>query len=297
MKGRTDMNKKFISRCLMVVLLLGFIIQSGITVYSNIDNQSNTQTAEQSTQEVLITNTADTEEEIVDTEVSQATQDLIKQSDPINFDKNMTNYKNLLEKYNVHSKFKNYIENMITQGYKLPEILIAYEFLYHHYGTSEELSALVIQKQGGKSWSQIFSDFKNSHPDFIPRAFDPDYLEKLMQNPGIQPDDIMIADRISHETAQQFEDLIHRKVEDESWKTINATLEILNSAGYLPRVEVTTDDIERYASGQAFTEQQVVESFVLAQKLDVSRETIIAKMKAGLKEEKILEEFYEGRYY
>jgi hypothetical protein len=297
MKGRIDMNKKFISICLMVVLLLGFIIQAGVTVYSNIGSQSNTQIAEQPTQELLIADTTDTEEQVVVTEVSQAIQDAIKQSDPVHFDKNMTNYKNLLVKYNVHSKFKNYIENLITQGYKLPEIMIAYEFLYHHYGTSTELSALVLQKQGGKSWSQIFLDFKNSHTVFIPRAFDTDYLEALMQNPGIHPDDIMIADRISHETAQKFEDLMHRKVEAESWKTINSTLNILNSAAYLPRVKVTTVEIGRYASGQAFPEQKVVEAFVLAQKLDVSPETIIAKLKAGLKEEKILEEFYEARYY
>ncbi|MFZ5968693.1 MAG: hypothetical protein ACOYVK_16185 [Bacillota bacterium] len=290
------MNKKIISKTLTILLFAGITIQAGFTAYSMIDTQSNNTVESQVLQETTIS-TELQEEDTANTDISEEIQNLIRQSDPANFDKNIANYKNLLIDFNVHSQFKEEIERLIREGHKLPDILSGYEFLYHNYGTVQELENFITQKESGKTWKQIFGEYNKNNAEFIPRSFDTDYLEGLMKTPSITSDDIMIADRISYESGQAFEELINKKMEDKSWKTLNAEVGIINSASILPRVEVTSEQLKKYLASGALTEQQIVEAFVLAQKLGKSTDVIIGKVKAGYTEESIIQEYCTEKYY
>ncbi|QMV42435.1 hypothetical protein [Cohnella cholangitidis] len=228
--------------------------------------------------------------------ISQQVLDKIKQSDPDNYEKNVTNYKNLLTELNVHDKFKQEIDRLLAADHKLPDLLVAYLFLYQSYGQLSDLEPMVANKESGKKWSAIFSEYANAHPVFAPRAFDSSYLEELMQTPNLNSDDIMIADRVSFAIGKPFEEIISIRLKSISWKAANADLGILYSADKLPRVQITAEQMNKYTAPGKLTEDQVAQAFVIANKAGKSADSVIEQIKAGYSEEAILAQAYSEKY-
>lgn len=277
------MKNKRLPKILVIILLLGMIFQGGLA------------TAELATDESQSTTDNSTDEENM--EITEEVKNKIKESDPENFEKNIANFENLLSTLNVHWVFKKEIERLVLEDYKIQDLLIAYEFLYHSFGVSGDLEIFVTKKEMGKSWEIIFEVYNQEKAKFIPRSFDSNYLEKLMEMQGLSSDDIMIADRVSVESGQPFKEVIMRRMEAQTWKEVNAQVDILYSAGNLPRVPVTSDQLEKYTQSEELTEQHVIEAFVLAHKVNESAEIIINKIKAGYTEEAIYSESYVKKYY
>jgi hypothetical protein len=230
------------------------------------------------------------------TDIPPEIQDLIRQSDPANFDKNITNYKNLLIKLNVHTKFKNEIERLITAGHKLPDILVDYEFLNDSFGQMQEIEMLVRARESGKSWAAVFEDYNRNNPEFVPGSFEPGYLENLMKTPGITSDDIMIADRVSQKVSKPFKDVLEKRISRMLWKVINAELDVVNAQTKIPHVPVTPEQIDKYTSSE-MEKEKVVLAFVIAMKMEKNVEDIINRIKAGATKEQIYDECYTQKYY
>ena len=288
------MNKKIISKLLILIFLIALIIQTGLISYSIQENGSTgaEPTYEEiPSEEYLQVNTI----EIIT--ISEEIKNIIEISDQINFEKNLTNYKTLLTEFNVQKTFQDEIERLLNEGHKLPDILTAYEFLNIQFGRLEELEMLVQQKKEGKTWTQIFTAYNTNIGEFIPRAFDPDYLEKLMNNSRINTDDIMIADMISAKLQKPYEEIIDSRIAGLPWKEINEELGILNNTSELPRVQVTNEQIDKYISLTGLSEDVILDGFILAKKLKKSEKEIIDKMKAGYSSEKIYNEYFIQRYY
>ncbi len=269
------MNKKKLFLIALAVILVGTIFQAGFAAEQKVSN------------ETKISN-----EEIV---ISKHVLEKIKVYDSNNYDRNLNNYKSLLTTLNVHLEFKEEIETLILADYPLPDLLIAYEYLYQQFGLIEELESLVAKKRAGGSWKSILEEYQKIDKDFIPRAFESDYLEKLIQTIGLTTDDIMIADRISFISGQQFEDVINTKLKAGNWKEVNVKLGILYSQDILPRVQITSEQLLKYT--QYLDEQQVVGAFVLGHKLGKDAEYIIEKMIAGNSEADIFAEISIEKYY
>lgn len=282
------MNKKVISKLLLSILLLGMLFQGLAALAATYDQTETTsQTIIEEADNIQSTNLY----------ISDEVQNKIKESDPTNFEKNLTNYKNLLVNLNVHDKFKNEIERLILAGHKLPDILIAYEFLFQNFGHIQDLEGFVLKKESGDNWETIFKDYMLAKPQFIPNTFDTEYLEKLMQTPGLTADDIMIADRVAFESGLSFADLINAKMEGETWQEINSQANLLYSFNQLPRVQITAEQLATFSKSTGLSEQKIVEAFVTATKLGTDAETIINKVKAGYSEAAIFAENYQQKYY
>lgn len=288
------MNRKKVSRLIMAIMLIGIVLQTGFISYSIIDNGTG--------EEAQITEGAPmiSEPEIRDmnnTKISQEILDIIKEADTANFERNVSSYKKLLVRLNVQEVFKNEIEGLVKEGHILPDILIAYEFLNENFGKQGELEALSTEKQSGKTWTQIFKTYSTANGEFMPRAFEPGYLEMLMAETNITPDDIMIADIIADKLQRDYDQIIIERLDGISWKEVNGKLGILSSINYLPRVQVTNEQIEKYKSSGTLTEDKIVDAFVIAEKLGKTEKEIIDKMKAGYSRERIYAECYQERYY
>lgn len=281
--------KRSIHRIMLFVLVAAITLPIGLVAYSETGKVKQPPIAPAATQETQLNE--------ADVLISDEIQNLIRQSDPLNAEKNIANYKSMLVALNVHEKFKNEIERLITEGHKLPDILIAYEFLYEEYGEMHELEILVKQKEAGAQWSEIWTTYHQQNPEFIPRSFDSSYLQKHLKLPGISADDIMIADTVSQKTAATFDELMEYRIGGMIWKEINAQYNVLNSQSRLPRLPAAQEQINRLVQESGFTEQQVVKALVIAYKLNMSGEEIIEKVTKGYSKEQIYAEYYEKKYY
>ncbi|CAG7644632.1 hypothetical protein PAESOLCIP111_04752 [Paenibacillus solanacearum] len=316
------MNMRKISHWVVVILGLGITLQMGLEVYSGfpkptflgsttsdsanpgstdtsgaVNTATRASTAETTLSGITATTAANQPAPTSEIVISQEVLDRIRQSDPANSDRNIANYKNLLIKRDVHPKFKEEVERLVLLNHRISDLLIAYEFLYQAYGQKQDLEAFVRQKEAGKAWDIIFQEYKSSHEEFRPRTFDSGELESLMAIAGITSDDIMIADRVSFVTAVPFKDLIKGKLESsKSWKEANAGLDIVNSAGALPRVQISAEQINRYTQTAKLSEQQVAEAFVLATKVDEKPEIVIEKLRTGVSQETIMSEYWQQKY-
>ncbi len=275
-EGTNNMNRNQLLKAAITILLLAIIIQIVYISYTIAQGETTTNDKTETATEQSVTY-----------EISEEVQNKIQ------VDINI--YRTFLVKHNVQQRFKEEIERLILSEYKLQEILIAYEFLSENFGKMEELEKLCQEKQSGKTWEQLFIAYNAEHGDFVPRAFDPDYLEELMHNSNISADDIMIADRVSNNSNTAYEIVIMYRANGLTWAKINEKLGILNSQSKLPRVQVTNEQIEQYTSG-GLTENQVVEAFVIAKKISKSEEEIINKIKQGYSQEKIYAEYYQKIY-
>lgn len=230
-------------------------------------------------------------------EISNEILDIIKSSDPEKYTRNVEKYKNLLKELNVHISFKNEIERLINKKYKLPDILTAYSFLNDNYGKIEDIEVLVKEKVSGKQWSQIFKNYLKNNPEFVPSNFDSQYLDKLLQTPGISDDVIMITDRVSQKAKTDFSEIFDKKINGLSWRLINAQYGIVNGLEKSPHLSVTREQLDKYANKYKLSEKQVIEAMALANKLELSDDDVLEAVKNGLSKEDIYSKAYHEKYY
>ena len=202
----------------------------------------------------------------------------------------------MLVNLNVHEKYKIEIERLLEEGHILSDVITSYEFLNENYGKMEQIQLLTVEKESGKTWNEIFKQYMTDNPVFEPRSFDSDYLLQLMSTPEITPDDIMIADRVSQNSITPFETVINNRIEGNSWKEINAGLEIVNGSSKIPHVPVTAEQLDKYSNSGLYR-RQIVESLVTAWKIGRTGDEIINKVKAGSTTEDIYAEYYTEKYY
>ena len=295
------MKRLKISKALIYAIIGTVVIEASFMTYSMVNNQffnrepQAAQQPEAPAQAIQETPAP----EVVDTskvQIPEEIQDIIRQSDPANFEKNLNNYKTLLVKLDVHDSSKAEIERLLKGGYKIADILTAYDFLYDCYGKKEELEPLVQEKTAGKNWADTFKQYNSKNPEFVPKAFEPDYLEALMKTPGITKDDIMIADRVAQKISKPMKEVMELRLSAKDWKEINASLNILNSQRQLPYVPVTAEQVKKYTSGK-LSEQQVVEDLVTAHKMGKTAQEIVDRAKNGLTREQLYAWCYETKYY
>ena len=222
---------------------------------------------------------------------------MIKAYDPANYTKNLDNYKSLLKTLNVHIVFKNEIERLIKEGYKLPDILIAYAYLNDCYGSVNNLEKMAKAKELGKNWADIFKAYNKSNPEFEPRSFDTQYLQKLLNTVGIDEDDVMIADRVSQNAKAEFKDVINKKIEGLNWRLINAQYGIVNGLEKSPHLSLTREKLTKYTKQSGLSEKEVVEALTIANKLGKTADDILKSIKQELSIEDIFASAYEEKYY
>lgn len=205
-------------------------------------------------------------------------------------------YEQWLAAYEVHEKFKQQLEQLTQAGHSRSDLMTGFEFLYHQYGTIEQLEPLVAQKEKGSSWAALFSDYMNNHAPFEPRAFDSEQLESMTAGASLTADDIMIADRISYVSGDPVKELLDIKLESgQGWQSIAAERNIVNGSSVLRRVQITKEQMALYAT-DAFSGERVAEAFVLADKIGSEAEEIVASMKAGSTETAIMAKQLADKY-
>lgn len=273
------MLKKKIIKIFGVIIIAGLIVQSAIYAFAGIFGGQ--------TGDNININTVQLSPEI---------ENKIREQEPGEYNKNLTNYKRMLVVLDVHDTYKTRMEEFLLLGKRLPDILIAYQFLNENYGRIDELGFLLTQKESGKTWLEAFNAYRQQNPEFVPRSFDFDYLEELMQSEGIAEDDIMIADRVSQKTGLPFEDVIAERASGKQWKDINEGFGIINAQKTLPRVPVTQEQLKKYTTGNALSEEKVVETLVIAYKLELNEQEAINKAKEGYTPERFFAETLEGKY-
>ncbi|QTH43038.1 hypothetical protein J4772_00650 [Cohnella sp. LGH] len=282
-----------VSKLMLVLFIAAMTLPAGFAAYAMVSSTSTTgSTAMPPTLDSLAPEAINADSIVI----SQQIIEKIQQSDPSNYERNVANYKKLLIELSIHGKFKEEIERLVEANYKLPSILIAYEFLYQSYGQLSDLEPMVASRETGKAWSDIFSEFAKARPVFAPRAFDSDYLEQLMQTPNLTTDDIMIADRVSFAVGKSFEKIIDERLKAISWKAVSADLGLLYNADELPRVQITAEQLDKYTASGKLTEDQVAQAFVIANKVGKSADSVIEQVKEGYSEEAILAQAYSKKY-
>ena len=277
------MRRLSTKRIVTFLIIAALILQISFIGYSMVDN--------------IMTNSKQSIKDEVSTEISKDILNLIKTSDTKNYTKIIDNYKALLKQLNVHIVFKNEIERLVKDGYSLPDILVAYCFLDDNYGLMGELEKLVKEKNSGKAWAAIFTTYKKNNPDFKPRNFDEKQLESLQQAVKNNNDDIMIADRVSQKTKVTIEEIINSRASGDSWRLINAELGVLNGQESIAHVKITNTQLTKYSKQSKLPEEDVVQAFVLANKLGLTVDSVINSIKQGLSQETISANAYEQKYY
>ncbi|NLV35631.1 MAG: hypothetical protein GXY17_03010 [Clostridiaceae bacterium] len=274
------MKSKKIIKIAALILAGGVLLQTAILAYTGVFDR--TDSGDVDISQVII---------------AEEVQNLIKAQDEDRYEENIRNYKEMIVLLNVHDSYKNEIEDMVKEGKSITDIMIAYTFLNDCYGKAELIEMLVNKKEAGQSWSEIFKQYNKDYPAFMPQSFDFDYLDNLLKQGGITNDDIMIADRVSQSAGAAFEEVIDKKAGGEAWKEINAYYNIVNGQETILRVSVTQEQLEKHKVGGTFSEEQVVETLVTANKLGLDEQTAIDKAKAGYTVERFFAEALEQKYY
>jgi hypothetical protein len=236
------------------------------------------------------------DEKWVNINLSSETKELIKASNKKDYETNLANYSELLATLQVHEKYADEIERLLIEGHNLPDILTAYSFLNDNFGRLEELEILVLKKEEGKSWTDIFSKYNKENPEFVPRSFEAGYIEEVMKDSTITADDIMLADRVSQKSGKTMQEIMEKRMLGESWKEINAWLDILNGDEVLPRVTVSPEQIDKYVNA-GMDREVVVKGYVIAMKLSKKADTVMKELKEGTRVEELLDSYYTHKYY
>lgn len=219
---------------------------------------------------------------------------LVKEKTTI--EKKSIDLKTFIATYSIQDKFVTEINRLIEEGYQLCNIQIVYSFLNDKYGKMSSLEQLLKSHKEELSWSKIFQEYTKNNPEFTPRTFDFKKLHQLMSSSLITTDDIMIADRISFVTEEDFFTILMRKVEGESFKTINEEYEILNSQETLLKIQITNEQIAYYIKKYSINQDQVIEAFVLANKFNVKPLEVIKMICNGDNQEKIYANILQKLY-
>ena len=297
------MRKVKRTKIIVIALVIVLVVNAGLVGYSMIGG--NLFVSDTNSSDIPSKTTVNTQnpkapdnglKDEASTEISQEILDLIKEQDPDSYTKNLNNYKQLLEDLNVHVKFKNEIERLIKKGKKLPDIITAYSFLNDCYGFMEDIETLVNKKGAGKTWSDIFKEYIKSNPEFVPRDFDNNYLEKLLES-NIDQDTIMIADRVSQKTNVEIDEIINKRQAGESWRLINAEYGIVNGLEKSPHLSVTRTQLSKYTAQTKLSEKDVIKALTIATKLDKPADSVLNSVKKGLSKEDIYAMAFEEKYY
>jgi hypothetical protein len=228
--------------------------------------------------------------------ISDETKELIKSSDKKNYDTNLTNYTDMVTSLHVHEKYMDEMDRLLTEGYKLPDILTAYSFLNDNFGKLKEIEELVKEKESGKAWADIFQKYNKKNPEFVPRSFEEGYIEEVMKDSVVTADDIMLADRVSQKAGITIQEVMEKRMGGETWKNINAEIDILNGEETLPRITVAPEQIDKYVNA-GMDRDVVVEGYVIAMKLSLKADTVMKELKAGTSVEELLDKYYTQKYY
>lgn len=280
---RTKM-KKLLKLSVSFLIVIVLLLSTGIAVNSAANGQDKSplnQNARQSKGSINISND---------------TKELIRLSDKKNYESNITKYTELLVQFNVHEKYISEIERLLTENHKLPDILTAYSFLNDRFGLLQEIETLIQEKETGKSWTVIFKEYNKKNPEFIPRSFESGYLEELMKTPGITADDIMLADRVSQKSGKTMQEVMENRMVGDTWKDINAWLDIVNGDEVLLRISVSPEQIDKYVNS-GMDREVVVQGFVIAKKMSQDVNIVMKELKAGTRVEELLDKFYTQKYY
>lgn len=296
------MKRKKIIQIVIPVIVIGvFIIVSSFihsknTVKST-NNVKNTKNIVRN--DVTKVNAVQLPKQEIDTSkvvISKETEDLIKKSDTKTADKNINNYKVVMAKFQVPEKYRNEVDQLIKAGYKVPNILIAYEFLDKNYGQVKELEQLLSKNRSGENWNNIFKEYSKGKKKFMPRDFDEKYLDEIMKTPGITPDDIMKADRFSQMGLKTFDELIKEKSSKKTWRDINEELGLLNVFEKSPTVIIDDAKVEQYCNDTKLEKNVIIEDLMLAAEVNKSNEYIINQLKNGISKESIYADYYTSKY-
>ncbi len=297
------MRKVKRTKIIIIALAMVLIVNAGLAGYSMIGENllvSDGSSSDDSTKPILNTQDPRTADkglkDEASAEISQEILYLIKAQDPGSYTKNLNNYEQLLELLNVHVKFKNEIESLIKKGKKLPDILIAYAFLNDCYGGMEDIEKLVDKKESGKKWAVIFKEYFKNNPEFVPRDFESDYLERLSDS-GTDQDTIMIADRVSQKAKVEIDTLLSKKQAGETWRLINAGYGIVNGLEKSPHLSVTHTQLTKYAAQTQLSEKEVIKALTVAEKLGKPADSVLNNFKKGLSKEEIYAMAFEEKYY
>jgi hypothetical protein len=297
------MRKVKRTRLIVIILAMVLVVNAGLVGYSMIGGNlpvSDKNSSDNSVKTTVNTQNSRTVDnglkDEASTEISKEILDLIKAQDPDSYTKNLNNYKQLLELLNVHVKFKNEIERLIKKGKKLPDILIAYSFLNDCYGGMEDIEKLVDKKESGKKWPDIFKEYFKNNPEFVPRDFESDYLERLLDS-GTNQDTIMIADRVSQKAKVEIDTLISKKQAGESWRLINAEYGIVNGLEKSPHLSVTRNQLTKYTTQTKLSEKEIINALTIGTKLGKSADSVLNSVKKGLSKEVIYAMAFEEKYY
>lgn len=236
------------------------------------------------------------DEKWVNINISRETKELIKASNKKNYETNLNNYAELLASLQVHEKYTKEMERLLKEGHELPDILTAYSFLNDNFGRLEEVETLILKKEAGETWTNIFVTYNKENKEFVPRSFEAGYIEEVMKDSTVTADDIMLADRVSQKSGKTLQEIMEKRMVGESWKDINAWLDILNGEETLKRVTVSPEEIDKYVNG-GMDREVVVEGYVIAMKLSQKADTVMKELKEGTRVEELLDSHYTHKYY
>lgn len=188
------------------------------------------------------------------------------------------------------------IGEVLSFGYTMQDILIAYRFLNEQYGNISELEGLLSEKQS-KDWSEVFESYNLKYPEFIPSEdFTVEELE-LYLSQGMTSDDIMIADRMAQRGYASFPELIGWRMSGKSWREIKKEFQIINLEEKLKVVSVNHDEITKTMRETGLSEEAVLDAVILSKKLNVDQGELISETQYSMKKENVWEKAYELRYY
>lgn len=291
------MKRKKMPIIILIIILTVALLQAAIFAYTlTIGNMDDTDKVDYKPMQIPSA-TMSPQERMDKIIISDEINTLIKESDPLNYEKNIKNYKEFLIMMNVHEKFKGAIESFIKDKYKLPDLIIAYSFLNERYGTLFDFYDMIKSKNKGQKWIDIFNNYEKNNPEFVPRNFNSDYLDNLLSSNKLELDDVMICDRISQKLSKPFEDIIKMKINGDVWRDIKTNLNILNGQSKIDYIPMTKEQIENYSSDGKLSKEKVAEGIVLANKTGKQIEDIIKMMKSGSTKMEILVKYYEEKYY
>lgn len=234
-------------------------------------------------------------ESVEDVVLSDEVKELIRAADPSNYARHIANYKRLLVDLKVSLSLKEGIEDLLRDGYKLSEALIGYEYLYHQFGTMQDLQEMLDDQQSGDAWENIFAAYAKNHV-FNPRSFESGQLERWMSMPKLSADDIMIADRFSSVTGQPVEEVIENKLSVPHWYEITSRSGVLFSADELPRVQITEEQLTKFAGETGWTDDRVTIAFVVANQVGQQPAAVIDQFMDGKSNEDVFAAAYEAKH-